>query len=257
MRGIQSDAAENSSFSTVTHSLSFIVWINVGVGLTSCLSFAGSLTIMLSFSCFRELRTTGRFLLFNLSFADMALAVSNLAGVVMTFHFVSANETQAGADGGQTLCTIQSSINLYSTDCSVLWTIAVMLYVYLSVACVNRSSRANRILAFVVLILCWGLPLIVVCAFLGKGFFKFDPDHSQGYYCTYISEGEWKLVQVVVGYEIFLYLAFTLLPALSVAFVYHRQWKVGKWPLNTVSLRLLIFSLYLEVTTALLLYVCL
>lgn len=237
MSAIQSDTAENSSFSSITHSFSFIVWVNVGVGLTSCLSFAGSFTIILSFSCFRELRTTGRFLLFNLSVADMVLAVSNLAGVVMTFHFINRNESQAAADH-QTMCAIESSINLYATDCSILWTIAVMLYVYLSVACVNCSARANRVLAFIMLIFCWGLPLIIVCAFLAKGLFRFDPDHSRGYYCTYISEGEWKLIQVAVGYEMFLCLAFIMLPVLSVAFAYHSQWKVRNLIVDIMSVSL-------------------
>ena len=155
MSEIQNNADKNSSLSSTMHSLSSIVCVNVVLGLTSCLSFAGSLTIMLSFSCFRERRTTGRFLLFNLSVADMALALSNLAEVIMNFHFVSVNKSQAEANH-RTMCATQSSINLYAADCSVLWTVAVMLYVYLSIACVNCSARSNRILAFIMLILCWG-----------------------------------------------------------------------------------------------------
>lgn len=244
MTGFQSLVAENSSLS-VTQSFSFIVSVNVGVGLASCLSFVGSITIMLSFSCFRELRTTGRFLLFNLSVADMAIAVSNLTGVITAFHYVGTNESQSEHDQ-ETLCVIESSINLYATDCSVLWTIAVMLYVYLTVACVNHSTKANRILAVTMLAFCWGVPLIVVCTFLGKGFFKFDPTFSGGYFCTYISEGQWKIIQVAVGYEMFLYLAFTLLPVLSVAFVYHSKCKVNNKRTHYVypwSLSLLLFSL--------------
>ena len=71
---------ENNS--SPSQSLGVVIGIRVGVGASSFLSVLGASLVIASYAVFRDLRTTGRLLLVNLSVADLLVSASHLVGLV-------------------------------------------------------------------------------------------------------------------------------------------------------------------------------
>ena len=207
-----------------SQTLEFLIAINVAVGITCLLSVLGAGAIILSFLFFRELRTTSRFLLFNLSIADTIVAVSNIVGVTSSYQFIGLNRTHHSPTSS---CVFSAIVGLYATDSSILWTIAVMLYISFLMCCRRRVTVAmDRLIAVVLMVVCWGLPLVVVIAYGVKGFFGFEPGLSPGF-CTIVTIENYSYpVVALLGYDVFLFAAFIILPLLSVIFVCQFKCKV-------------------------------
>ena len=208
----------------------FIIALHVTIGVICLLSILGSGSIILSFLLFKELRTASRFLLFNLSIADLIVAVINSIGAATSYKFVGVNETKAG-DMADRLCVFQASVGLYGTDCSILWTVVFMMYLYISVACYRPSLKINRILIILLMIVCWGLPMVIVVVFTIKQYFGFEPGYSPGF-CSIVNNDQSQFFRIVIGYEMFLYSSFLVLPGLSVAFICHIYCKVYGYTYN-------------------------
>ena len=202
----------------------FLIASNVAVGITCFLSIFGSLAIMASFVFFRQHRTMVRFLLFNLSLADFLVAIANLVGVSTSYKYIDANETLCATFRNNATCVVTGGLSMYATDCSILWTIAVMSYLYLALACCRPSKTANVIVTLVSLVFCWGLPMIVLVYFTVKQYFGYEPDFSPGY-CTFVrtkdSSIKSSIYIPIIGYQMFLYPAFVILLLISFAFIAH------------------------------------
>jgi len=65
-----------------SQSLGVVIGIRVGVGTSSFLSVLGASLVIASYAAFRDLRTTSRLLLVNLSVADLIVSASHLVGLV-------------------------------------------------------------------------------------------------------------------------------------------------------------------------------
>ena len=74
--------ANTTNTSSVTSSTAVVLGIRVGVGTASSLSLIGSALIIFTFVAYRDLRTTARQLLVNLSIADFLVASSHLVGLL-------------------------------------------------------------------------------------------------------------------------------------------------------------------------------
>lgn len=147
----------------------FIVQKDVGiravVGVTCSLSIVGSLLIILSYVCFKDLRTRARYILVHLSLMDLVLAVSNLVGIAGNFdrRSIESNsnysETLPTEFNDTIYCRIQGLFTLYSTLSSVLWTILLAVFVYILVTAGN-PKRITKFLMLFCYLLCYGLPLL-------------------------------------------------------------------------------------------------
>ena len=141
------------------------VGIRAVVGITCSLSIIGSLLIILSYVCCKDLRTRARYILVHLSFMDLVLAVSNLVGIAGDFDkrsldFNSHNNHSQFAKFNDTLyCRIQGLFTLYSTLSSILWTILLALFVFILVTAGN-PKRITKFLMWFCYLLCYGLPLL-------------------------------------------------------------------------------------------------
>ena len=62
--------------------LGVVIAVRVGVGTSSFLSVLGAVLVIASYAAFRDLRTTSRLLLVNLSVADLTVSVSHLVGLI-------------------------------------------------------------------------------------------------------------------------------------------------------------------------------
>ena len=161
----------------------FFLASKVLVGVTSALSLCGGLLIAVSWffsTCCRGRTSSNpaprptppRNVLFNLSIADSLVAVSHLVGVSTDFR----KHSDAGTL--DYVCIVQGSLATYSTIASFLWTIVLTFLVTVTLT-LNRSKTFGTMKAFVIyLIICWGLPLVLVCVFFAINQFGYDKDDN-------------------------------------------------------------------------------
>lgn len=108
----------------------------------SSLSIAGCLLMLATFLLFPDLRVTSRRLLCYLSLADLLTAVFNMVGVLSSREDLEHTDA-AGKPSPTTLCIVQSYVNTFSSMASFFWTVAIALYLYLSLAR-NNPLGAER-----------------------------------------------------------------------------------------------------------------
>lgn len=195
------------------------------------LSIIGSLSIMASFVFFREHRTVTRFLLFNLSLADFMVAVSNLIGVSTSAEYMHASHTLHANYSDNATCVVTGGISMYATDSSILWTIAVIGYIYFALACCRPTKTFNIIATSILFVICWGIPIIVLVYFTVKQYFGFEPEFSPGF-CTFVlnsttNSSIFQIERAILGYGMFLYPSFIIIPILTAAFIIHVTWIVS------------------------------
>ena len=157
----------------------FILALKVVVGATCILSILGAGLIILTYVAFRDLRTTARQLLVNLSIADIIVAASHFVGL---FHFQQFipyysphNSTVPNTD---TLCKVQAAFTMFGSLSSFLWTMAIAVYMFVII--VLKKPEAARKLVFFFYPLCWGIPLGLVLWFGFAGYFGFQESADIG-----------------------------------------------------------------------------
>ena len=140
--------------------------LRVVSGCTSGLSVVGSALIILSYLCFRSLRTRARLILVHLALTDMGVGLANLVGIISNFdhyyqHTHSSDEEKEFEPNIsiQILCETQASIAEYCTLSSVLWTSCLAVYMYLLI--VNRSQKQMKLFMCFSYVFCYGMPLLV------------------------------------------------------------------------------------------------
>jgi G protein-coupled receptor 157 len=162
--------------------------IRAVVGVTCSLSIIGSLLIILSYVCFKDLRTRARYILVHLSLMDLILAVSNLVGIAGNFDQRSiesnsnynVNESLPMKFNDTIYCRIQGLFTLYSTLSSILWTIFLAVFVYILVTAGN-PKRITKFLMLFCYLLCYGLPLLPSLWAFFSGKVGYAPLQSSGW----------------------------------------------------------------------------
>ncbi|KAK1340529.1 hypothetical protein QTO34_019099 [Cnephaeus nilssonii] len=122
------------------------------VVLLSCvLSALGSGLLVATHALWPDLRSRARRLLLFLSLADLLSAASYFYGVLQDFSGPSWD------------CVLQGALSTFANTSSFFWTVAIALYLYLSIVRTTRGPRAGRLLlAFHVV--SWGVPLAITVA---------------------------------------------------------------------------------------------
>lgn len=166
----------------------YIVALKITVGTTCLLSIFGASLIILTYVAFRDLRTTARQLLVNLSVADFVVAASHFVGLLAILDLYREADpcsaaVQYSADNAtdtvdNILCKIQGGFTVFGTIGSFLWTIAVALYLFIVIV-VDKPLLAKR-LRFVFYPVCWGIPAVVVIVFGFEGFLGFEENLDVG-----------------------------------------------------------------------------
>lgn len=142
-----------------------------------------------------EMMSPGRLILVNLSIADILLAGSHLWGVLAGYQqYFNRNENahNSGPNGStDTMCDVQGAMAVYGTISSFLWTIILSFFV-VGTLLLPHPRRYGSLCAFLVyLLICWGLPAIVLLIVALKREFGFQDDVDIGrsvfYDCVLIS----------------------------------------------------------------------
>ena len=160
----------------------FILALKIVVGATCILSILGAGLIILTYVAFRDLRTTARQLLANLSIADLIVAASHFVGLFHFQHYIEYYNSQGNENSTvpstDTLCTVQGAFNMFGTVSSFLWTMAIAVYMFVII--VLKNPEAARKLVFVFYPLCWGIPLVLTVWFGCAGYFGFEENGDIG-----------------------------------------------------------------------------
>ena len=238
------------------------LWIRIVVVIVCCLSVVGSLLIILSFICFKELRSRGRQILTHISIMDMGVALSNLIGSSVYYdHYYSQQQfinctlpPNAIYPSPQQvihpedaviwcpqsllirdLCVAQASLALYFTLGSVFWSNCLSVYLYFRIVHVN-----SRVVVYVFMLSCfvsYCLPLLLAIWLLLTGRLGFSPYESEGW-CSVIMEDpsthHRDLFAATFGYNLWIVLTFVLIPILSLATHAHVK-KVNKYAFTRSS----------------------
>ena len=184
------------------------------VGSTCVLSICGSLLIILTYACFKEMRSTGRFILVHLSSMDLLTSITTLTGTLIAFHHYIYDQPNDSAKHWFVGCQVQAGIFLFATVSSVLWTDALALYIVIYL--VSRRPKVAKACTYVMCVICYGVPL-VVCVVLGvEGNFGLD-NSTAGWCAIRRTQGDGDgafAYSFFIGYDFWVMASFVLLPIL-------------------------------------------
>ena len=100
------------------------------VGSMSTLSMLGSMTIMLTFAIWKDVRTTSRKILLFLSISDFFIAASSLVGFLI--------EPGGDQNSNNNKCKLQSFFTNSASTASFLWTLTLAVHLYLAIVKGNQ-----------------------------------------------------------------------------------------------------------------------
>ena len=160
-------SGSNCSFSVPPRSPVFVLSLQIIVGIVCVLSILGSALILFTFIYFRDLRTTTRHFLANLSVADSIIAASHLVGLFANYKRFLCKETH----DFDALCTVQAGVSMFSTLAAFSWTLALAVQLCFIVVFKRRASTWSILVTYLI---CWGIPLLLVIGYGSAGYLGFD-----------------------------------------------------------------------------------
>lgn len=110
-------------------------------GVAGSLSVIGATLIIGTFIVYKSIRTIPRFMLVNLAVADLVTAIS---------FFPDINE--------DTLCKIQAGLRIFGLNSAIFWTAAIPLYMFIAFMLLKPYNKVTVVIVFV---FCWIAPLTV------------------------------------------------------------------------------------------------
>lgn len=212
-------------------------YINAAAAVTCVLSMIGSVLIVLSYVCFKWMRSTSRVILLHLSLMDFMVACANFVGSVVDFNTLlepSVNTTtphpSTSHEVYSILCVTQASFALYGTLGSILWTIAIAVHIYLSLMLSNSKLIARAVYCYY--LVCYGIPALMTAWFVATS--KLGRDPIGGSWCTVDSSSYFN---VFYGSNIWVYIACILVPVLSFPLVIHMKLQLVSYINCSVCIR--------------------
>jgi len=166
----------NCSLLVPSRTPAFVLALQVVVGTTCVLSIVGAALIILTFLAFKDLRTTARQFLANLSVADVIIAASHLVGLFANYERYICST----ASGFDAVCTVQGAALMFSTLAAFAWTLAIAVYFCSIVVFKRKMSLCSVVVTYIA---CWGVPAVLVIGYGAAGYLGFDEEVDVGMYC--------------------------------------------------------------------------
>ena len=169
----------NATNASYLYPADFVLSLKIAAGTTCVLSVLGASLIILTYLLFKDLRTTARQLLVNLSVADICVAGSHFVGLFSNFErFLPQYNPHWNGQTTDALCSIQAAVTMCGSIASFLWTIALAFYMF--VVIVKRRPDLAKKLVYVFYPLCWGIPIALTIGFGAAGFLGFEDSADVG-----------------------------------------------------------------------------
>ena len=157
---------DNSTCDYPTRAPEFILALKIVVGTVCILSALGAGLIILTYALFKDLRTTTRLLLVNLSVADIIVALSHFVGLFGNYErFLELCPTYSNTTGviTDTFCSIQAALTVFGSIASFWWTVAIAVYLF-TIIVLKYPEKARR-LHIALYPFCWGIPAVIPIVF--------------------------------------------------------------------------------------------
>ena len=231
------------------------IWVRA-ISMTSCsLSIVGSLLIITSFVCFKELRSRGRQILVNLSAMDLGVAIANLVGAAVYFdgyyhvyigdrrncttkytpifnrpHYPTNTTVMCPKSGAiEGLCISQAFFSNYFTHASILWTISLSCYLYFRI--VHYGTKFAQYSLRFSYAFCYLMPLFVSVWLVMVDKLGYSPYESSGW-CSIIMKDpadpkKRDIFVAIFGYNLWIVLTFILVPLLSFCVYFYVRHEVS------------------------------
>ncbi|OXB78194.1 UNVERIFIED_CONTAM: hypothetical protein H355_007336 [Colinus virginianus] len=175
--------------------------------LTSCvLSSLGSGLLVGTHALWPELRTRPRQLLLYLSLADLLSALSYFYGVLRDF------------DGTSWDCVLQGALSTFSNTSSFFWTMAVALYLYVTIV---RGSPTGAGLLWCFHVVSWGVPLAITIAAVALKKIGYDASNVSVGWCWVNLDAEDRVLWMLLTGKVWELLAYVTLPVLYILIKKH------------------------------------
>ncbi|XP_057551536.1 G-protein coupled receptor 157 [Hippopotamus amphibius kiboko] len=172
------------------------------VVLLSCaLSALGSVLLVATHALWPDLRTRARRLLLFLSLADLLSAASYFYGVLQDFQDTSWD------------CVLQGALSTFANTSSFFWTVAIALYLYLSIVRTARGPGVGRLL-WVFHIVSWGVPLVITATAVALNKIGYDASDVSVGWCWIALEADDRLLWLLLTGKLWELLAYITLPVL-------------------------------------------
>ena len=208
------------------------VGIRAAVGTACCLSMVGSIFVVLSYMCFRDLRSQARQILVNLSLMDFGVGLANFSGIVIDFDKLYMNTTTGSPlyppPAIQGLCVGQAFVAFFSTYGSVFWTISLAVYMYLLIF--QNLNKTNVLFGRLFLGLCYllnyGMAIGLCLWFLYMERFGHSFYGSTGWCGVVVVNNDFDYIAIIVGYDLWIYLTVILCSTIYLSIFIHLNIKV-------------------------------
>ncbi len=214
------------------------------IAVTCFLSMIGSAMIILTYIFFKQLRTQTRQILVHLSLMDFGVAMANFVGAVVYFdryyydHFNTYQNFDVRDEIGYT-CKFQAAVSITCNTSSVLWTIAVAIYLHFRIVTHFGPGREKFFFFLVIAlnIFCYGVPILLLIWLTVTNRIGFAPYDSSGW-CTLIvlspDNSKDDVVGGIYGNDIWIYVAFILIPLLYFSIRVHTKQQVSQYSIGSV-----------------------
>ncbi|KAM9270147.1 G-protein coupled receptor 157 [Morus bassanus] len=177
------------------------------VVLVSCvLSFLGSSLLVCTHALWPELRTRPRQLLLYLSLADLLSALSYFYGVLQDFDRTSWD------------CVLQGALSTFSNTSSFFWTMAIALYLYITIV---RGSPTGTGLLCCFHVVSWGIPLGITVAAVALKKIGYDASNVSVGWCWVNLDAEDRVLWMLLTGKVWEILAYVTLPVLYILIKKH------------------------------------
>ncbi|XP_036084215.1 solute carrier family 2, facilitated glucose transporter member 5 isoform X3 [Rousettus aegyptiacus] len=172
------------------------------VVLLSCvLSALGSGLLVATHALWPDLRSRARRLLLFLSLADLLSAASYFYGVLQDFTGPSWD------------CVLQGALSTFANTSSFFWTVAIALYLYLSIVRATRGPRAGHLL-WTFHVVSWGVPLAITVAAVTLKKIGYDASDVSVGWCWIDLAAEDRVLWMLLTGKLWELLAYVTLPVL-------------------------------------------
>ena len=196
--------------------------IRIIAGVTSGLSIVGSLLIILSYICFKILRTKAREILMHISFMDFGCATCNLIGIIVNFesYYRSCNSSNCPHVSQliSAVCKTQGSLATYFTLGSIMWTISLSVYLYILIS--QKSPEKAKLFVRFAYAFCYLMPAGIAVWLVLTQRIGYSPYESTGWCSTQFKNpwtGSRDIFVALFGYNLWIFLTFVLVPILSIS----------------------------------------
>uniref|UniRef100_A0A8D0BT79 G protein-coupled receptor 157 n=1 Tax=Salvator merianae TaxID=96440 RepID=A0A8D0BT79_SALMN len=172
-------------------------WERIVVLVSCTLSFLGAGLLVGTHALWPELRTRPRQLLLYLSLADLFSAASYFYGVLKDF------------EGSSLDCVAQGAISTFANTSSFFWTMAIALYLYITI--VQGSLGGTGLLCFFHVV-SWGIPLVITVSAVILNKIGYDASDVSVGWCWINIEAEDRVLWMLLAGKVWEILAYITLP---------------------------------------------